>query len=255
MSEEIRFEVEGKEYYIKPIDSKIITAGQKVYNSRFRKAIEEGCLLKKKLELYLREQGLWSDSQENEYKTLVKQIADYEFKLNTGGFKISEARDFALKLRATRNALRDLITERSKIESNTAEGQAESERFNYFVSACIYDFLTRKPVFKSLDDYLENIESPVANAGTNKLASYLYGLEDNYEDSLTENKFLKRFKFLDDRGRLINKDQHLVDEEGNLIDEEGYRIDENGVRIDINNNPIPSTTVEDAEFVDDVFSG
>lgn len=249
--EEIRFEVDGKEYYLVPITADIVRKAQTFYNKAFRKAMEDGCLLKKRLDSYMREQGLWDDKREQDYNKLVREIADLEFKLNKGGIKISEAKNLALSLRDKRWELRELITERTELDSKTAEGQAENQRFNYLVFSCVYDFLTRKPVFSSFDDYLNNINSEIALQAANKLANHIYGVEEDFENTLVENKFLKRFNFVDDKGRLINKEGKLIDEQGNLINEEGYRIDADGNRIDINNNLIPSTTVENAEFLDD----
>lgn len=250
---EVTFTVGEDQYYIIPMNSKILTEAQKVYNTTFRKAIDDGCLLKKKLEQYMKEQGIWSEAKEEEYKQIIKKIADYEYSLNKGGLKLSEAKKIAMDLRDARINLRNLIAERSSLDSQTVEGQADNERFNYFVSACVYSSLTRKPVYQSLDEYKEKSSDDLAYQLASKFAENFYGVASNYEDNLTEIKFLKRFKFIDDKGRLINKEGKYVDSEGNLLDEDGYRIDENGKRIDINNNPIIETTVDEAEFIDDVY--
>lgn len=254
MSEEVRFEFNGKEYYIAPITSSVLAEAQKIYNRTFRKAVEDGCLLKKRLDDYMRDQGLWDDTKQEQYQNLIKEIADLEYKLNKGGLKLSDARSISLSLLDKRNELRALISDRSSLDSQTVEGQADNKRFNYLVSACSYDFLTRKPVYKNLDEYLENADSELAIKLATKFANYLYNVDENYEESLTEHKFLKRFKFIDDKGRLINKEGKLIDREGNFINDEGYRVDAEGKRIDINNNPILETTVEDVEFIDDVYT-
>lgn len=251
MKEEIRFEIDGVDYYIAPANPKIITEAQKVYNKAFRKAIESGALMKRRLDDYMREQGLWDDDKEAQYLNLIKEIADLEFKLNKGGIKVSEAKEIALNLRTKRNELRELIDSRTSLSSLTAEGQADNERFDYLVSASVYDFNTRKPVFSSMDDYITRKAEDRSFKLANKYASHLYEIDDDYENTLTEIKFLKRFKFVDDKGRLINKEGKLVDDEGNLVDEDGYRIDAEGNRIDINNNPIIESNVDTAEFIDD----
>lgn len=252
MSEEIRFEVDGKDYFIKPVDSKVVHEAQKLYNKVFRKAIEDGCLLKKRLDAYMREQGLWNDQKEEEYKQLIKKIADGEFKLNSGNIKLSEAKKISLDTMEARQRLRDLIAEKTEMDARTAEGQAESQRFNFLVSVCSYDYETRKPVFSSYDDFLNRSNEKVTEACINKFANYLYGLDENYESTLAEVKFLKRFKFMDEEGNLLNKEGKKVDAEGNLLDDEGYRVDSEGRRIDINNNLIPTTTVEEVDFIDDI---
>lgn len=252
---EVTFNVGEEQYYIVPMSSKILTEAQKVYNRAFRKAIDEGCLLKKKLEQYMLEQGIWNSHKEDEYKGILKKIAEYEYSLNKGGLKLSEAKEIALELREKRLALRDLIAERSSLDAQTVEGQADNERFNYLVSACVYSSLNRKPVYSSVDEYKEKSSDELAYKLASKFAENFYGISDDYDKNLTETKFLKRFKFIDDEGRFINKDGKHVDNEGNLLDKDGYRIDAEGNRIDINNNPIIETTVDEAEFIDDVYEG
>lgn len=253
MAEEIRFEVDGKEYYIAPVTAKVVSESQRVYNRAFRDAVSAGALLKKSLEAYMRDQGLWDEKREEEYKTLVKKMADLEYRLKKGKIKVSEGRDLALELKKARNQLQALVAERNYQDSVTAEGHADTERFNYLVSASIYDFETRKPVYQSIDEYKSKTSEDLTVKLATKFASHYYGVEDNYEDSLTENKFLKRFNMIDNEGFLLNKEGHRVDSEGHLLDAEGYRIDSEGNRIDINNNPVIETDVADAEFEDDYF--
>lgn len=249
--EEVKFTYEDKEYFITPVKAKTVTDAQKVYNKAFREAIENGALLRKKLDSYMRDQKLWDDQREEEYSNMIKEIADLEYNLNSGGIKLSDAKRDALRLRSLRETLKDLISERSYMDANTAEGQADNERFNYLVSACVMDYLTRKPVY-SYEKYIEEINTDFAIKCAQKFAHYMYGLDENYDDTLPENKFLKRFKFVDEKSRLVDKNRHLIDEKGNLIDEEGYRVNENEERVDINGRLLLTTTVDDVEFENDL---
>lgn len=256
---EIRFEIEGKEYVVTPIDSKITAEGQKVYARAFRKAVEDGALLKKRLDDYMRDQGIWDDRKEQEYHDYIKNIANMEYLLKSGKkkdgqkLKISEARQISIELKQMRNDFREFLTDRNYLDAITAEGQADQERFHFFVTKCVKDFLTQKPVFESVEDYKSRYAEPLTVELVSKFASYYYGVDDNYEDTLVENKFLKRFNLMDDKGYLLNVDGKRVDIDNNLLDEDGYRIDKDGNRIDINNNPIVDLDVEEAEFEDDFF--
>lgn len=254
MTQEVRFEVDGKEYYITPVTAKIVAESQRVYNKAFRDAVSSGALLKKSLEAYMKDQGLWDDKREEEYKNLVKTMADLEYRLKKGKIKVSEGRELALQLKKTRNQLQSLVSDRNYQDSVTAEGQADTERFNYLVYASIYDFETRKPVYQSLDEYRSKTSDELTVKLATKFASHYYGVEDNYEDTLTENKFLKRYNMIDGEGYLLSKEGQRVDSEGHLLDAEGYRIDTEGHRIDINNNPVIETDVTEAEFEDDYFA-
>lgn len=252
--EEKRFTFEDKEYVIKPINATISIEAQKVYNKAFKKAIEEGAILKKSLEDHMRRQGLWDDSKQEEYEGLLKKSADIEYKIKSGTYKkASEVRDKSIELKKIRNQLTSLLMIRNSMDSTTADGHADNERFFYLITASVYDYETQKPVYTSLEDYHERSETELAGKCATEFANFAYGLEENYEDKLIENKLLKKLGLLDDEGHLTNKKGQRVDLDGNLLNENGARIDKDGNRIDINNNPIiEDSVIDELEFEDDL---
>tara|TARA_R100000008_G_C3572595_1_gene163155 strand:+ start:331 stop:1191 length:861 start_codon:yes stop_codon:yes gene_type:complete len=254
MREEKKFEFEGKDYFIKPMGAKQLAEGRKVYTKTFKRAIENGAILKKSLDDHMRKQGLWDDEKQEEYTDLIKKSADLEYQIKSGKFKkASELKEKALELRKLRDETSFLMSARNSMDSVTAEGQADNQQFNYFVAACVYDYLTQKPVFSSLEDYEDQIDSKIALECASQFASYFYDLDDDFESTLLENKVLKKLNLLDKEGFLVNRDGHRVDAEGNLVDEEGARIDSAGNRIDINNNPIiDDDVINSLEFEDDL---
>ncbi len=252
--EEVKFEFENKDYFIKPLAGKHITDGRKVYTKAFKKAVEDGAILKKSLDDHMRKQGLWDDDKQEEYTDLIKKSADLEYKIKSGYFKkASELRSKALELKEIRAKTNSLMASRNSMDAITAEGLADNEQFNYFVTVAVHDHLTQKPVFSSLEDYENRSESDLAGECAQKFASYFYDLEENFESTYLENKLLKKLKLLDDEGFLINADGKRVDEDDNLLDKDGARIDIEGNRIDINDNPIiEDDVIDDLEFVDDL---
>lgn len=254
MSSEKRFTVEGKDYFIKTPDINVLTESQSVYTRSFRKACDDGAILKKTLDKHMRDQGLWDDSIEEKYQALVKESADIEYKIKSGQYKkASEIRKNALRLKEVRAEILELLSDRNAMDSLTAEGIADQTRFNFLLASCVYDYATQKPVFKDLADYLNRSSEPFAMELASKFASQLYGLSENYEDEFFENKVLKKLNCIDDKGFLINADGHRVDIDGNLVDDSGARIDADGNRIDINNNPILDDSVlDDLVFEDDL---
>ena len=252
--EEKRFTFEGKDYIIKPANATASIEAQKIYNKTFKRAIEEGAILKKTLEDHMRRQGLWDDAKQEEYEILVKKSADIEYKIKSGFYKkASQLRDKSIELKRLRGELSSLLMVRNSMDSNTADGQADNERFFYLVTVCVYDYETQKPVYISLDDYHEKADSDLAMKCASEFANFAYGLEEDFEDKLIENKLLKKLGLLNDKGQLTNKNGHRVDLEGNLLDKDGSRIDKDGNRIDINNNPILEDNVIDSlEFEDDL---
>ena len=244
-------------------DSKKLSEAQKVYNKYFRDALESGALLRQRLDGYMREQGIWNDQKEKEYNELTERINKTEKKLAAGGMKLSQAKEAALEMRKDRIAFRNLIAERNSMDASTAEGQSDNARFNFLVSVCLLDEDTRKPLFANVDDYDKSADEPYVAEAAGTLASMMYNLDPDYEKTLPENKFLKRFKFVDKENRLINKDGHLIDSEGRLITEEGrfvayeedgtsYFIDKEGARLNEDGEYVLEDGAEPA-FIDDVY--
>ena len=211
---------------------------QKVYNTAFTDAIKSNAVVRAKMDDVLREQGIWDDEKEEKLVELQNEIIKAERVLAKGGISLNKAKNVALDMKKTRDKIRELLLDKNSLDTNSAEGQADNTRFNYLVTVCTVYKDTEKPYFKDMDDYLEKSTDPVAIKGAQTLANMLYGLSDDYEQDLSENKFLKKYKFVDEKLRLINKEGHLVDEDGRLIDDEGRFIDEKGEYVDKFGYPI-----------------
>lgn len=231
----------------------------KAYNQAFSDAIKSKAIVRAKIDELLKEQGLWDDNKQIQFDQLQRDILDRERKLAKGGIQLSEAKKIALEVKDLREEIKQLVMVRTNLDNNTAEGQADNARFNYLVSVCTVYKDNNQPYFNSMEDYLSQSTSLVALKSAQILANMIYGLDNDFEANLPENKFLKQYKFIDDKLRLINKDGKLVDREGRLIDEfnryinekgefvdkYGYRVDEDGEYVleskpflDDNGNPI-----------------
>jgi hypothetical protein len=226
---DIRTVVEGDvTVLVKKPTKKELNDSQLVYNKVWREALENKAILRQKLNDYLTEQGVWSDEKQKQYEDYIKKINERELILKKGGIPLKKAKSIALELKRFRADFRDLISERTSYDTNTAEGTADNARFDYLVSVCVLDPSTKTPVFKNIDDYNQKGAEPWAVKAAGELANFLYNLDPNYEINLPENNFLKKFNFTDEKGRLVNKEGHLiaVDEDGKerLIDEEGYYV-------------------------------
>lgn len=227
---------------------------QKVYNQAFTDAVKSKSVVRAKLDDLLKDQGLWNDEKQAQFTLLQKEILDGEKKLAKGGFSLNEAKDLAVAIKAKREEIRDLISVRTSLDNHSAEGQADNARFNYLVSVCVVYNDTKEPVFKDLEDYLNRSTEEVAILGAQNLANMLYGLDNDYETNLPENKFLRKYKFVDDqlrfvdkKGRLIDADGKLIDSEGRYIDDQGNFVDRFGSRVDKNGEYI----VEPEPFLDE----
>lgn len=227
---------------------------QKIYNQAFTDAIKSKSVVRAKLDDLLQDQGLWNNEKQAKFSALQKELLEGEKRLAKGGFSLNEAKDLAIKMKTVREEIRDLISVRTSLDNHSAEGQADNARFNYLVSVCLVYNDTKQPYFNSMEEYLNRAGEEVALLGAQNLANMLYGLDNNYESNLPENKFLKKYKFVDDKLRFVDKRGRLIDAEGRLIDEEGRFIDDNGNYIDKYGNRVDADgeyVVEPQPFLDD----
>lgn len=227
---------------------------QKVYNQAFTDAIKSKSVVRAKLDDLLEDQGLWNAEKQAKFTSLQKELLDGEKRLAKGGFSVNEARDLAIKMKGIRDEIRELISVRTSLDNHSAEGQADNARFNYLVSSCVVYNDTKEAYFKNMEDYLNRSTEQVALLGAQNLANMLYGLDNDYESTLPENKFLKKYKFVDDKLRFIDKKGRLIDSEGRLIDESGRFIDDNGNFVDKYGNKVDADgdyVVEPEPFLDE----
>lgn len=244
-----KLEIDGveKEFLVRSPTLENQREAQKVYNQAFTDAIKSKSVVRAKLDDLLEDQGLWNNEKQAKFTELQRELLEGEKKLAKGGFSLNEAKDLAIKMKSVRDEIRDLISVRTSLDNHSAEGQADNARFNYLVSVCLVYSDTKQTVYKNMEEYLNSSTERVAVLGAQNLANMLYGLDNDYETNLPENKFLKKFKFVDDKLRLIDKKGRLIDSEGRLIDESGRFIDDNGNFIDKFGNKVD----KDGEYLVD----
>ena len=226
------------------------------YQKAWSDALKRGCLLLKKLDDYVTEQGLWDAKKQEKYEELIRQIREGEEALKTGKIKLKEGYDIAVRqMRRARVEMQILMAERNQLEQNSAEGIAEQQRFNFLVSKCVLNNETGEPLFKNVDDYIEKSAEPWAFQAAAVFSQLNNGLDADFLASLPENQFLKTWGFVDENYRLVNEDGKLVDEEGKLINELGQWINSEGELVDSEGKPIDEDgnlkVEEEAVFYDD----
>lgn len=228
-----KFKVDGKEYAVYKPNAEQSENGSLEYARIFSKAVKSGALLRETIEGYMREQGMWDNEKDLKYVNLLDAITKSEKALKKGGIKLSKAKEMAFQMKIDRQNLQNLIAEKNSLDANTAQGQAETSRFNLLLVACLVYNDTGEVVYKDKDAYLRDEGSEVASQGASTFANMWYGLEEDYDKSLPENKFLTKFDVLDEELRLINDKGELVDAYGRRVDENGRFIDEEGNFIDV----------------------
>lgn len=217
-------------------------AANLVRNKVFKEQLtDDGAILRIKLNDYLRKQKLWDDEKQFQYDGIIKRIREGEQRLLQGAKflkSVDEAAKLAFEIKGLRRELNELISVRNSIDNITVDAQADDAYFNYLVSACTVYNSNSKPYFSSYNDYLNKGGDEATQKAALMFAELFYGINDDYENNLTENKFLKKWKFIDEKGRRLNKDGKLIDEDGKLVDEEGYYVNENNERVDKDGNRV-----------------
>jgi hypothetical protein len=225
----------------------------KAYNLAWKEAVENGGVLRAAVEELARKQGVWDESKQKEYVALQKQLGEAELKLKAGGgagLTVKKARDLALEMVDLRTKMIVSRSPLNDLDSNTIEAQAENAKFNHTVALCTVKADTGDNFFKSYEDYIERLnEGEQATVDAIKNMSFLaYNLDPNFESNRPETKFLKDYKFTDDKGRLVNKDGKLVDRDGRLVREDGRFINEKNELVDMDGNLVDEEGNYKVEF-------
>lgn len=226
----------------------------------YNDGLKKGLMLAMKAREYAKQQNLWDDEKQKELNDAEKQLRDYEYEIKTkrslplGGPGKLEGTMFgiALKIMVLRTKIINLRTIFADMESNTVEGHAENARKNYLLYVTTVYSDTGERVFESFDDFLNSLNLTEDNVDKYTIAwasytCYQNALLNAYNINVKdypENQFLSRFKFIDDKGRLLNKQGEFVNEFGAKVDDNGLLINDQGNLIDINKREL----TKDGEF-------
>lgn len=219
---------------VKKPSNKLLTDAQMLGARIWTKCTEDGIMTKKELENFMRKKNIWDETKELEQSSYVDHLARLEKELtlgNNGKLTKKRGKEISLEMRRFRLKLRDLISERISLEQNTAEALSENAKFDFLVANCVYKEDGATKVYTNLEDYQARADDEVAFASASALAQMLYSIDKQFEEKLPENKFLKRFNFVNENLSLVDEENNLVDLQGRRIDDEGYYLNEKGERV------------------------
>lgn len=202
-----------REFDVRKPNHKQLSEAQLYSSKVFSEAVRSGVTLRQNLEDELKKRGSWTEEKVKRLFEITGMINDICRNLSKGKKgvykKLSEARLAAIKARQLRSEQTELLLENRQLDAYTAEGLAEQARFDYLVSACVYE--NGQKVFSNVDDYLERATEDWAKECAREF-SYVFYNQSKEEELLPEDSFLKKHN-------LINQDGRLIDQDGNLVDE------------------------------------
>lgn len=252
------FDYDGTEYAVVRPSMQQLTKANEVRRKTFNEELSAGTILRDQLDEELRKRKLWSDARESRYQALRQEVVDLEFALAKGGISLIAAKEKAVDMRRKRAEMVDMLSSRTDLDSITCEGKADAVRFNFLFANCLVYNDSGDLYFKNgLTDYLMNQGDPVAGTGATEFY-YLISDSDDVDSKLPENQFLKKFKFTNETGQLVDKQGKLVDTEGRHIDEFGNYIkwnsEEDFTYVDFEGRPLTDQgdfDVEHSPFLDE----
>ena len=219
---------EDKEFAVVRPSVKIQTQANKLREKIWNEAFQEGNLLRRQLDDELKNRELWNNKLQAQYDELQFEVIQNTMKLEKGGIKLSEARELAIDTARKRQEMVEMLVSRSELDNHTCEGQADNEKFNFLFANCLVYIDTGEKVYPNgLEDYNSQTNTDYAEKGATEFY-YLMSDSESLDDQLPENKFLKKFNFIDEDKRFLERSTgRLITEDGKYIDDEGYYIEYN----------------------------
>lgn len=177
-------------------------------------------LVRSEVDEFLKEQGIWSDKDQEKVETINKRIDEGLTRLKKGGIKLSEGREIAIKITEARQELVGIMQKRQIFDNATIESLADDEKIDYLIYACTLKSEDGDRYWESFEDMKDDKASDVYRVASQQGMSVLYGVDADFEKNLPENKWLKKYNFIDDDLTFIDrKTGEFVDKQGRPISE------------------------------------
>lgn len=206
---------------------------------------KEKILSRYEIDGYLRSNGIWTVEDEQKVVDINKEIHALLEKLRKGGLKISEGREIAVSITKKRIEAIRVSSKRRVFDDSTIESQAEHERNDYLAFACTVDNETGEQLWDTWEDFKEDRSSDAYYTCAQNLISVLNDDADEFEKKLPENRWLRKYGFIDDELRYTDR------KTGKFVDEDGNPIEKNNKEIIDQIQDLQGEINEESPFVDD----
>lgn len=185
-----------------------------------RKKGNDKLLLRCEVDEFLREQGIWSDSDQKKLDDINARIDEGLSRLRKGGILLSEGRRISIEITEARQEMVALMQKRQIFDNATIEALADEEKIDYLIHACVILSDSGEKYWNSFEDMKEDKSSDVYQHASAASIEVLYGIDSDFEKNLPENKWLKKYKFIDESLNFVDrKTGEFVDRDGRLLSE------------------------------------
>lgn len=217
-------------------DRDLLNKAQRIYAHTVKMALESGYMFKSALEKKLKEQGVFTDEDHLEINRLREEIFNLTEQLKTGKdkdgntLKLNDAKSIAYNIRGLRNKINSINEKRTSLEQYTVEESAENARFDFLASKSLLKE-DGSLWFNSVEEYDAASGEDYVQKSAYTLMSMLYGVDEDWQKNLIENKFLLKYNFVNPDTLLsVELEEALkkMEESESGLSEEPKFLDDNG---------------------------
>lgn len=209
-----------------------LNEADKVYSTKMTRLIKNSSdetLVRTKLDEFLRREGIWTAEDENKAVKLQLRIDSDLAKLRKGGISLSDGRKLAIDALEARRELFRLIQKRQQYDDLTMESQCESERLDYLIFASTVYVDTGEKYWQSFDQMKEEKNEDLYNKASVLFFQLIHGLENDVEHTLPETMWLKKYKYVDDELRFVDR------KTGTYVNQDGRPLEDKDISSLTNN--------------------
>ncbi len=210
------FEVEGTngnkvKLAIRNLTSEDYEEAERIYAIKIASLIRASggkkLLVRNELDQFLNDTGVWTKADVEKVEKLREQIDDLIDKLKNkdGKTKLSDGRKISLDIYDKRMEITKLEQKRRVFDEATIENAADQEKADYFVFASTVFAETGKQYWDSLEEMKNDKLSDAYKNAAVKAIKAVYGIDTELEKSLPENKWLKKYGFVDEKLNFVDR--------------------------------------------------
>lgn len=180
MKMSVRFNEKDREFSLgEPSQSQIFEL-DKFYRKVFSECIREGIMTEAEAKKRFEESGAWTKSDESEIQKLMNLVAFDSAMLSQREDLDDDTADLIEKIQQNRSSLFELISRKTELLSNTAEGMSNEQKVFQYMLLCLRDE-DGKRVFLSkeeIEEFSKTNPEELSVLAENAYAK-VYGIEED----------------------------------------------------------------------------